>query len=165
VEPSRDALPALFEGAPRFVERLTTEPAGTWDELFERAQRIALDMPEDEQIELLNAHPRIGADPASVSAMSFREQGYEREQGHDRDPARDALQDRLDELNDEYEHRFGFRFVVFVNGRSRAAVADVMEDRMGVLREAEKERALRDVIAIARSRAARLERTREEQQA
>ena len=36
-------------------------------------------MPEDEQLELIDAHPRLGAPPASVSAASFREQGYDRE--------------------------------------------------------------------------------------
>jgi len=34
-------------------------------------------MPEDEQIELIDAHPRLGAPPASVSALSHREQGYD----------------------------------------------------------------------------------------
>ena len=104
-------------------------------------------MPEGEQIELLNAHPRIGAAPATVSPTSYVEQGY------DRDPGTAALQVRLDELNDKYEGRFGFRFVVFVNDRSRAETADVMEDHMDADRTAEKMRALRDVILIARSRA------------
>ena len=36
-------------------------------------------MPEDEQIELIDAHPRLGAPPASVSALSHREQGYDRD--------------------------------------------------------------------------------------
>ena len=82
------------------------------DELLERAEQIALEMPEDEQVELLDAHPRIGAAPASVSALSYREQGY------DRDPGTAALQARLDRLNAATRRRFGFRFVVFVNGRS-----------------------------------------------
>ena len=33
-------------------------------------------MPLDEKIELIDAHPRLGAPPATVSAMSFVEQGY-----------------------------------------------------------------------------------------
>jgi len=154
VDPSQETLSTLFEGAPRFARRLTAKRAASTDELLDRAERIALEMPEDEQIELLNAHPRIGANPASVSAMSFREQGY------DRDPVTAALQERLDRLNDEYEARFGFRFVVFVNGRSREAIAVVMKRHLSADREQEKERGLRDVVAIARSR---LARTMEEQ--
>ena len=36
-------------------------------------------MPEAEQIELIDAHPRLGAPPATVSAASYREQGYDRD--------------------------------------------------------------------------------------
>jgi 2-oxo-4-hydroxy-4-carboxy--5-ureidoimidazoline (OHCU) decarboxylase len=141
-----EVLAQMFEGAPRFVERLAAEPAESWTGLLDRAERIALTMPEDEQLELLGAHPRIGADPAGVSAMSFREQGY------DRDPGTAELQARLDRLNDDYEQRFGFRFVIFVNGRARAEIADVLESQLDAEREGEKRRALSDVIAIARHR-------------
>ena len=34
-------------------------------------------MPRDEQLELIDAHPRLGAPPGAVSALSFREQGYD----------------------------------------------------------------------------------------
>src|ERR687893_363580 len=70
----------LFEGAPRFLARLAAaRPFGSVDELFRAAERIALEMPEHEQRELIDAHPRLGAPPASVSTMSFREQRYDRE--------------------------------------------------------------------------------------
>lgn len=150
---ARETLTALFEGAPRFVDRLVEMDADSMDDLFYQAEWTALTMPEGDQIELLNAHPRIGAAPSTVSATSYSEQGY------DRDPGTTALQERLDELNDEYEGRFGFRFVVFVAGRSRAEIADLMEDHMDADRTAEKTRALRDVIAIARSRASKQAQT------
>jgi 2-oxo-4-hydroxy-4-carboxy--5-ureidoimidazoline (OHCU) decarboxylase len=145
-----EELARLFEGAPRFVARLAAEPVESWSGLLDRAERIALTMPEDEQLELLDAHPRIGANPTGVSEMSFREQGY------DHDPGTVELQERLDRLNAEYEQRFGFRFVVFVNGRSRDAIADVMESHMDADRDEEKRRALSDVVAIARHRLANL---------
>ena len=67
-------------GAARFLRRLAAaRPFGDEATLFERAESIALAMPEDEQIELIDAHPRLGAPPASVSALSHREQGYDRE--------------------------------------------------------------------------------------
>jgi 2-oxo-4-hydroxy-4-carboxy-5-ureidoimidazoline decarboxylase len=107
-------------------------------------------MPEEAQIELLNAHPQIGASPSTVSAMSYSEQGY------DRDPDTAELQARLDRLNEQYERKFGFRFCVFVAGRSRAEIADVMESHMDARREEELDRALTDVFAIARDRAKKL---------
>lgn len=143
-----DRLATLFEGAPSFVSLLLSHPS---DDPLEHAEDVALAMPEAEQIELLNAHPRIGAAPGSVSEMSFREQGY------DRDAGTAELQSRLDRLNDAYEARFGFRFVVFVAGRTRAEIADMIESKLTADRDEEKQRALRDVVAIARDRARKLE--------
>src|SRR5262249_46396663 len=69
-----------FEGAPRFLRRLAAaRPSRTESALFGRADEIAQGMPEEEQLELIAAHPRLGAPPATVSASSFREQGYDRE--------------------------------------------------------------------------------------
>lgn len=156
MQPSRSVLEQLFENAPHFVNRLWTEPADSYDDLIWRAQTIAEELPEHEQIALLNGHPRIGARPASVSAQSFREQGY------DRDGGTAALQERLDELNDAYERRFGFRFVVFVAGRPRSEIAEIMESRLQASREEELARGLSDVFAIARDRWARLQPAQQE---
>lgn len=144
-----DELATMFESAPRFIERAREFECDSWEDFFAQAEWTAINMPEGEQIELINAHPRIGAAPATVSAISYREQGYDRERGTA------ALQERLDQLNEEYEGRFGFRFVVFVAGRSRAEIAAVMEQHLDADRTAEKQRALHDVIAIARSRTAK----------
>ena len=134
-----------FEGAPRFLARLAAaRPFRDEPTLFARAAEIALTMPEDEQLELINAHPRLGAPPASVSAASHREQGYDRE-------TTAAIAD-LERLNADYERQFGYRFCVFVNGRSRPDLVPVLEAALTADREAEIRRALGDVVAIARDR-------------
>jgi 2-oxo-4-hydroxy-4-carboxy-5-ureidoimidazoline decarboxylase len=138
----------LFESAPRFLARLAAaRPFGSEAAMFDAAERIALAMPEAEQVELIDAHPRLGAPPASVSAMSHREQGYDRE-------TTDAI-DALSRLNEAYEERFGFRYCVFVNGRPRAALVPVLEAALERDAASERRRALRDVVAIARDRRAR----------
>lgn len=151
----------LFEGAPRFLGRLANaRPFGSLDELFERARRIAHAMPIAEQIELIDAHPRLGAPPASVSALSFVEQGYERDAAEA--AARDAVADRnrvageLDRLNAAYEERFGFRYCVFVDGRSRADLLPEIAAALHADRPNEISRALDAVIDIARDRVTRL---------
>ena len=146
---SEDAFVAAaapwFEGAPRFLRRLAAaRPFGDAATLFARADAIAASMPEDEQLELIDAHPRLGAPPSTVSDASFREQGYDRDLS-------EAIAD-LEILNLAYEARFGFRFCVFVNGRSRRALVPVMEAALQADREAEIRRAVHDVIAIARDR-------------
>jgi 2-oxo-4-hydroxy-4-carboxy-5-ureidoimidazoline decarboxylase len=150
--PRRDFLEAvspLFERAPAFLERLAdSRPFGSWHEMFDEATAIALAAPPEVQLELLDAHPRIGAPPASVSALSFHEQGYDREQ-------RDAIE-ALGPLNDAYEDRFGFRYVVFVAGRARSEIVPLLRAALDADPDAELARGLTDVVAIAHARAVAL---------
>ena len=147
----------LFEGAPRFLGRLAVaRPYGSLDALFEQARQIAHAMPVAEQLELIDAHPRLGAPPASVSAYSFVEQGYEREAAeraaHDAEIERAQVAAELDRLNAAYEDRFGFRYCVFVAGRSRAALLPGLAAALGADRPSEIARALDAVVDIAMDR-------------
>ena len=45
--------------------------------MLARAREILTELSEAEQIAVINAHPRIGERPDTVSAASFKEQGYE----------------------------------------------------------------------------------------
>jgi len=133
---SSDELATLFEGRTRFVERLAeqTDPLGA-------ARGLLATLPEDEQLEALNAHPRIGA--ARLSRTSAREQG---------DPDDPAVLAELGRLNHAYEARFGFRFVVFVNRRSRSDIVRELERRLTRTRGEEIQKALDDLCAIALDR-------------
>ncbi|MBI2777258.1 MAG: 2-oxo-4-hydroxy-4-carboxy-5-ureidoimidazoline decarboxylase [Chloroflexi bacterium] len=151
-------LAPLFEGAPRFLARLVAErPFETWPALFERARAIAHAMPEVEQVELVDAHPRLGAPPGTVSPMSYVEQGYAAAAA----PAAPATPDldvatELERLNAAYESRFRFRYCVFVAGRSRAALLPEMAAALSADRDAELHRALDAVVDIAIARHAAL---------
>lgn len=149
-----DAIGPLFENAPRFLARLAAaRPFASSHELFQRARAIAHEMPDDEQVELVDAHPRLGAPPGTVSSMSYREQGYNSATA-DQDRAR--LTTRFNRMNQAYEDRFGFRYCVHVAGRPRAALLPEMEAALARRRPEELERALNAVVDIARSRYAQL---------
>jgi 2-oxo-4-hydroxy-4-carboxy--5-ureidoimidazoline (OHCU) decarboxylase len=145
-------LAPLFEGAPRFLGRLAAaRPYLSWADLFARAREIAHAMPEAEQRELVDAHPRLGAPRERVSALSFREQAY------DRGPSAQSAGDdpvaaTLAQLNDAYESRFGFRYCVFVAGRPQTDLLAGFEAALGADREAELHRALEAVVDIAAAR-------------
>ena len=154
------ALAPLFEGAPRFLARVAAaRPFETREAFFAQARAIAHDMPDAEQIELIDAHPRLGAPPGTVSAMSYVEQGY------DVDPKAEAIADpvdiaaELERLNAEYEARFGFRYCVFVAGRTREELVPDMAAALGEERDSELHRALDAVVDIAQDRLATLDRT------
>ena len=55
-------------------------------------------------------------------------------------------------LNAEYEMRFGFRFVVFVNGRPRREIVPVLRERMQRSREEELQTAVDELVQIAINR-------------
>jgi 2-oxo-4-hydroxy-4-carboxy--5-ureidoimidazoline (OHCU) decarboxylase len=133
---STEELAELFEGRTRFVERLAREP----DPLV-RARTLVHELSPEEQREVLDAHPAIGA--AKLSARSAAEQGS------DDDP--DVLSE-LARLNAEYEARHGFRFVVFVNRRPKAEILAVLRARIGCTTDEELGTALGELVAIAEDR-------------
>jgi 2-oxo-4-hydroxy-4-carboxy--5-ureidoimidazoline (OHCU) decarboxylase len=132
---SVEELSRLFEGRTRLMERL----AGRENPLAD-ARSLLRDVPEEELVEALNAHPRIGG--PRLSPLSAREQGGE-------DP---AIAADLARLNQAYEGRFGFRFVVFVNRRSKAEILRVLRERIGRTRQEELEASVTELVAIARDR-------------
>ena len=64
------AVGPLFEHAPAFLHHLAAaRPFGSEDALFTIATGIALGLEDADAEELLDAHPRLGAPPGSVSAL------------------------------------------------------------------------------------------------
>jgi OHCU decarboxylase len=151
VDAFRESLRSLFEAAGPLADRLARErPFTSYLDLVRMAARIAESLPRDEQIQVVNAHPRIGAPAGSLSAESAREQRH----GVDSP----ELLAELAQLNAAYESRFGFRFVIFVNGRPKSAVRDVLRARLDSPPEVELREALEAIFQIARDRLTRLER-------
>ena len=151
----------LFEGAPRFLGRLAVaRPFGSLESLFEHARQVAHAMPIAEQLELIDAHPRLGAPPASVSALSFVEQGYDQEAAdlaaQDAEVERARVAADLDRLNTAYEERFGFRYCVFVAGRARSELLEGIRAAIEGDRLTELARAIDAVVDIAEDRASKL---------
>jgi 2-oxo-4-hydroxy-4-carboxy--5-ureidoimidazoline (OHCU) decarboxylase len=126
---SAEELAKLFSARTRFVERL----AGI-ERPLEVAEEVAGELADEEKVEALAAHPRIGE-------ASAEQHGDEPE-----------VLAELDELNRAYEDKFGFRFVVFVDRRPRSAIVPILRARLRSTREEELETGLRELVAIARDR-------------
>jgi 2-oxo-4-hydroxy-4-carboxy--5-ureidoimidazoline (OHCU) decarboxylase len=142
----REELIRALERAPALAERLASEaPFNSIDDAIQRARTLLDEMTIGERIAVLDAHPRIGADARSLSKHSRREQGAD-------DPAVAA---ELARLNDEYERQYGFRFVVFVAGRSKAEIVPVLRERLGRPREDELLTGTGEFLAITRDRLSR----------
>ena len=143
--PATDALEAAFERAPVLVERLQPRiPPGTAPEAVIAAARgVIASLDEPARIRILDAHPRIGADPATLSVLSRGEQGA---------AAADTTATELARLNEEYELRFGFRFVVFVNGRSTSEIVPVLRERLRRMRDEELRTGIDEFVSISLDR-------------
>ncbi len=143
-----DALRPLLEDAGPLVVRLQGRSWPTWEAVLDSATLEVAVMDDEERVALLAAHPRIGERPTVLAARSpesFREQGS----GDDEDP---AVLDRLEQLNEAYETRFGFPFVEWVAGRPKAVIAEVLEARLRRDRATELEAGTSALLAIARDR-------------
>ena len=122
-------LEELFGGPSMLVDQLAEI-----DDPLERAEDVAFALDESDQAAALAQHARIG-EPSPEQ--------------HGEDPA--VLTD-LAYLNQVYEEKFGFRFVVFVAGRSRVELLPVLRGRLERTREEELETGMRELVAIARDR-------------
>jgi 2-oxo-4-hydroxy-4-carboxy--5-ureidoimidazoline (OHCU) decarboxylase len=131
-----EQLADLFEGRTRLVEELAKreDPLGS-------ARDVIAELSEEDKLEALNAHPAIGAKKLSPRSAA--------EQGDDADP---AVLTELAYLNQVYEEKFGFRFVVFVNRRPKAEVLDVLRRRLERTRDEELDTAVEELVAIAEDR-------------
>jgi len=138
---SRTAAAEAFERAPIVADRVGE---GDPETLIGRARDIIAAMTEEQQIAVLNAHPPIG----STTGLSARSSAEQRAS----EPADRATLGALVRLNAEYERRFGFRFVVFVAGRSRADIVPVFRARLERSRADELATGIEEFLAIARDR-------------
>jgi hypothetical protein len=126
---SRAELEELFSGPSLLVSLLAD-----LDDPLGRAEEIADGLSDADKIEALANHQRIG-EPSPEQ--------------HGGDP---AVLTELAYLNQVYEEKFGFRFVVFVAGRPRTEVLEDLRDRIANTREEELETGIRELVAIAQDR-------------
>jgi 2-oxo-4-hydroxy-4-carboxy--5-ureidoimidazoline (OHCU) decarboxylase/GNAT superfamily N-acetyltransferase len=165
----------LFEGGGRFLALLAdARPFASDEGLLAAAFEVAHGLPQEEQVELVDSHPRIGADASELSRMSTVEQSHDAEPvdteadapADDTEWLEEAAAERarlitlayeeLAILNELYETRFGFRYVVFVAGRPKTEIVPLMERALRNDRAVELRRAVDDVIYIAGDRLRRL---------
>jgi 2-oxo-4-hydroxy-4-carboxy--5-ureidoimidazoline (OHCU) decarboxylase len=123
---SVEELTRLFSGRTRLVDELARR-----EHPLAIADDVAAELPEEDQIAALRTHPRIGE-------ASGEQRG--------------DVPEELAALNDAYEAKFGFPFVVFVAGRTRAELVPILRARLGNTREEELTTGLRELVAIARDR-------------
>ncbi|MGP0070643.1 MAG: 2-oxo-4-hydroxy-4-carboxy-5-ureidoimidazoline decarboxylase [Bryobacteraceae bacterium] len=141
------AIGWVFEHSPWVAERaFDARPFANLDALHAAMiQQVDRATPA-ECLELLQAHPDLGA-RARLSAASSNEQS-----GAGLDGLTPVDFEQLQRLNTAYRARFGFPFLLAVKGSTKHDVLRALQARMEATPEDEYREALRQVYRIARFR-------------
>jgi len=142
-----DAVGWVFEHSPWVARRAWKHrPFASLDDLHRRMTAEVAAASMTEQLELLRAHPDLGA-RARMSESSAQEQNSA---GLDRlTPVEFA---RLHQCNEAYKNKFGFPFLFAVKGSHKLRIMEALDARLLSSPEDELQEALRQVYRIARFR-------------
>ena len=144
-----DYFSGVFEKTPWIPAAVVMRRPFASKQAFLQAMADALAGAEPAQkLALLQAHPVLGGQPAKrgeVTEHSKAEQaglGLDRMQGEE--------EEAFAQLNQAYLERFGFPFIIAVRGqRDRCAILDALRQRFDSPPEAERDKALAEVVKIA----------------
>jgi len=158
------AVSVLFEPSPVLVRQIQAKLAMTrinsYSELIQIVETEILPaLSWTDKLDVVNAHPRLGESKTQLSAFSYKEQGYTTSNAINSPSADDQLVNaKLHELNRAYEDKFGFKYVVFVNGRPRREIIPLMEAAIEgrSTPEQQMQRGLTEMGDIARDRLSKL---------
>ncbi|KAG7443603.1 uncharacterized protein BT62DRAFT_972148 [Guyanagaster necrorhizus] len=133
-----DALNILFEHSPVLISNLspqltsillTLPPLRSYSQLIDVSLNQIGTWDHKMRAQFISGHPRIGENK-NLSKLSAKEQGATSTTAA---PPPEVLA-RLAHLNACYEKKYpGLIYITFVNGRTRAAIAEEMEDKLGIV--------------------------------
>lgn len=143
----------VYEHSPWIARAVFARGGGaaqSWEELDAQFQTVISEASEQQQLELLKAHPELACAPADREQMT---EASKREQsGAGLDQCSPAEFEEFQRLNRRYRERFGFPFIMAVAGCGRAAILEALRERGERARPEEFEQALQQVLKIGRQR-------------
>lgn len=140
--PNPEAMAALLSccDCQRWAsEVISQRPFDNLQAFSDAARQAWQGMGEADILEAFSAHPRIG----DLDALRNRFSRASAEQGQVRE-ADEQLLDKLKRLNDDYEARHGFIFIVCASGKSAQEMCELLEQRLGNTRDRELENGARE---------------------
>jgi len=137
-------------GSTRWAEAMAAaRPFPSLEAACERSDAIWSALDRDDWLEAFAAHPRIGAraggSPGSAQWSSQEQAGVT-----------DTSRARLARLNEDYEQRFGYIFIICASGKTGDEMLRALERRIGNNPDDEVREAAEEQRQIARLRLAKL---------
>lgn len=144
-------LGGIFEHSPWVAERASNaRPFASSDTLHAAMMRAVREAPDEKQLALLRAHPELAGKAAvrgELTTDSTKEQA-----GAGLSECSPEEFARLTALNAAYNAKFGFPFILAVNGHDRTSILCEFARRVDNDRATEFEEALIQVARITRFR-------------
>jgi OHCU decarboxylase len=117
-------------GSKNWARQLTSaRPFASLNELFAEAERVWWSLDSQDWLEAFHSHPKIGEKKAAAPTAVEAQQWSEDEQSGIRDSAQQTL-DALAKLNQTYEEKFGYIFIVCASGKSSEEMLAILRDRL-----------------------------------
>lgn len=141
-------LGAIFEHSPWVAECAWAARPFVDLSALHAAMCACVETSEDAaKLALIRAHPQLAGKAAMRGELTASSQREQSAAGLDQCTADELA--RITTLGQEYDHRFGFPFILAVTGHSRQSIIETLSARIGKTRDDEIAEALRQIARIA----------------
>ncbi|UPM44985.1 2-oxo-4-hydroxy-4-carboxy-5-ureidoimidazoline decarboxylase [Halocatena salina] len=146
-----EILGGVYELSPWVAERTwSQQPFTSIDDVQETMESTVRNASREEKLALLRAHPDLG-ERADMTEASQREQA-----SAGLDQLTQDQYEAFQRLNEAYQDKFEFPFIMAVKDESPGAIREAMEDRLDHSNSEEFQTALDEVNKIAQLRIEKL---------
>lgn len=117
-------------GSTNWAGRMTDErPFASLDELLSSADRVWWSLDTPDWLEAFRSHPKIGEKKALSHVSADAQKWSEQEQARTSDALPETRQ-ALAQLNEAYQQKFGFIYIICAAGKSSAEMLKILEGRI-----------------------------------
>ena len=117
-------------GSKKWAERVAAErPFQNLDDLITTADRVWWSLDSTDWLEAFRSHPKIGEKKAAAATSEQSRQWSEGEQAGVAHAASSTLQ-TLADLNQRYQDKFGYIFIVCATGKSSEEMLEILRARL-----------------------------------
>ncbi len=142
------ALGAIYEHSPWVAQAVLPQRPFADAKTLAHAMREAVANASDEtKLELIRAHPQLAGKAAIAGELT--EHSSREQAGAGLSHCNPEEFANITRLNDAYQQKFGFPFIIAVRGHTRASIIEAMQNRLCNDEPTERTQALQQIDRIA----------------
>ena len=142
------ALAAIYEHSPWVAQNvLPQRPFANVEALAQAMRKAVAAAPDEAKLHLIRAHPQLAGKAAIAGELT--EHSTREQSGAGLDRCSPAEYAQLTQLNDAYQQKFGFPFILAVRGHTRASIIASIARRLDNDADTERDEALAQIDRIA----------------